>query len=51
MDIGAFIHKWSQGEGGAERANAAMYTVEMLQALGLPTPDPAGSTSTSAAAC
>lgn len=44
MDIGTFIHKWSQGEGGAERANAAMYTVEMLQALGLPTPDPAGST-------
>lgn len=44
MDIDAFIAKWSLGEGGAERANAAMYTVEMLQALGLPAPDPACAT-------
>lgn len=44
MDIDAFIAKWSLGEGGAERANAAMYTVEMLQALGLPAPDPAYAT-------
>ena len=44
MDIDAFIEKWRDGEGGAERANAAMYTLELLQALSLPSPDPAGAT-------
>lgn len=41
MDIEAFIAKWSNCEGGAERSNAPLYLVEMLTALGLPTPDPA----------
>lgn len=45
MTIDAFIQKWAGTEGGAERANAALYTLEMLQALGLPAPDPAGATS------
>ncbi len=42
MDIDAFIDRWDGREGGAERANAVLYTVELLQALGLPQPDPAG---------
>ena len=41
VDLGAFIVKWSDCAGGAERGNAALYLVEMLTALGLPTPDPA----------
>ncbi|MGV3579163.1 class I SAM-dependent DNA methyltransferase [Brevundimonas sp.] len=41
MDIHAFIDKWANCAGGAERGNAALYLVEMLTALDLPTPDPA----------
>ena len=41
MDIEAFIARWSHCRGGAERSNAALYLVEMLTALGLPSPDPA----------
>ena len=41
MDIQAFIDKWAGCTGGSERGNAALYLVEMLTALGLPTPDPA----------
>lgn len=41
MDVAAFIAKWTDCAGGAERGNAALYLVEMLTALGLPTPDPA----------
>ena len=42
MEIEAFIRKWSDREGGAERANAAMYLVELTAVLGVPAPDPAG---------
>jgi len=38
----AFIDKWNKRVGGAERSNAALYLTEMLTALELPTPDPAG---------
>jgi len=40
--IGAFIARWRSGEGGAERANYAMFLVELTDLLGLPHPDPAG---------
>lgn len=42
MDIGTFIRRWRDREGGAERANATMYLLELTQALDLPPPDPAG---------
>lgn len=42
MDIETFIRRWRDREGGAERANATMYLLELTQALGLPPPDPAG---------
>ena len=42
MEIQEFIRKWSDREGGAERANAAMYLVELTAVLGVPAPDPAG---------
>ncbi|MFJ6024818.1 class I SAM-dependent DNA methyltransferase [Brevundimonas sp. NPDC092305] len=41
MDLPAFIEKWAHCAGGAERGNAPLYLVELLTALGLPTPDPA----------
>lgn len=44
MTIDAFIARWNNKEGGAERANAPLYTLELLQVLGLPFPDPAGAT-------
>lgn len=44
MDIRQFVDRWGDREGGAERANFGLYMIEMLQALGLPTPDPAGAT-------
>lgn len=39
--VSAFIARWRSGEGGAERANYALFLVEMLDLLGLPHPDPA----------
>ncbi|MGQ2990337.1 MAG: type IIL restriction-modification enzyme MmeI [Brevundimonas sp.] len=42
MDIETFIRRWRDREGGAERANATMYLLELTQALDLPPPDPAG---------
>lgn len=42
MDIETFIRRWQDREGGAERANATMYLLELTQALDLPPPDPAG---------
>lgn len=40
--VDAFIARWRSGEGGAERANYAMFLVELTDLLGLPHPDPAG---------
>jgi len=40
--IDAFIARWHQGEGGAERANYALFLVELTDILDLPHPDPAG---------
>lgn len=42
MDVETFIARWKNREGGAERANAAMYLLELTQALDLPAPHPAG---------
>ncbi len=42
MDIETFIRRWRDREGGAERANATMYLLELTRALDLPPPDPAG---------
>lgn len=44
MDIDHFIRRWSDREGGAERANASMYLLELTLALYLPPPDPASAT-------
>ncbi|MND44885.1 hypothetical protein D3C80_357340 [compost metagenome] len=41
MDINAFIERWSQARGGAERANYQMFLTELCEALELPRPDPA----------
>jgi len=40
--VDAFIARWRSGEGGAERANYAMFLVELTDLLDLPHPDPAG---------
>ncbi|MDG2533847.1 class I SAM-dependent DNA methyltransferase [Sphingomonas sp. HITSZ_GF] len=40
----AFIDRWRKGEGGAERANYALFLVELADFLDLPHPDPAGAT-------
>jgi len=45
MTPAAFIERWSGREGGAERANYALFLTEMTQALDLPTPEPADSQS------
>ena len=42
MDLGEFIGKWSAARGGAERANYQMFLGELCQAIGVPSPDPAG---------
>ncbi|MFS2111272.1 class I SAM-dependent DNA methyltransferase [Sphingomonas sp. Sphisp140] len=39
-----FIERWRSGEGGAERANYALFLVELADPLELPHPDPAGAT-------
>ena len=41
LDINAFIERWSQARGGAERANYQMFLTELCEALDLPRPDPA----------
>ena len=41
MDINAFIERWSQARGGAERANFQMFLTELCGALDLPRPHPA----------
>ena len=41
LDVDAFIERWSQARGGAERANYQMFLTELCASLGLPRPDPA----------
>jgi hypothetical protein len=45
LDIETFIDRWSGREGGAERANYALFLSELTHALDLPRPEPADSTS------
>ena len=42
MVIGDFVDRWFGREGGAERANYALFLTEFCQTLGLPPPDPSG---------
>ncbi len=42
VDAEAFIRRWSKLEGGAERANYAMFLTELCAVIGVPSPDPAG---------
>lgn len=44
MDVEAFIQRWSGREGGAERANYAMFLGELCDVLGVSRPDPADAT-------
>lgn len=44
MTIDAFITRWSNLEGGAERANYAMFLSELCDVIEVPRPDPAGAT-------
>lgn len=41
VDVEAFIQRWSGREGGAERANYAMFLGELCDVLGVARPDPA----------
>jgi hypothetical protein len=41
VDVEAFIRRWSKLEGGAERANYAMFLTELCALIGVPSPDPA----------
>ena len=43
MQVGDFIARWSGREGGAERANYALFLSELTTALDLPPPEPADS--------
>ncbi len=43
MGIEEFIERWSGREGGAERANYALFLTQLTQTLDLPTPEPADS--------
>jgi SAM-dependent methyltransferase len=40
--VEAFISRWSERDGGQERANYAMFLCQLCDVLGLPPPDPAG---------
>ena len=42
MELKAFIDRWFGREGGAERANYALFLTEFCQTLDLPPPDPSG---------
>ena len=44
MDLNAFIKKWSDEEGGAERANFPGFLYELTQVLKVAPPDPARAT-------
>ncbi len=41
-DVEAFIARWSDREGGQERANYALFLIGLTRLLGLPEPDPSG---------
>lgn len=41
MELDVFLQRWSGGEGGAERANYALFLTELTSVLGVPAPDPA----------
>lgn len=41
MDVESFIARWQNNEGGAERANYALFLTELCDLLDLPRPDPA----------
>ena len=45
MQVGDFIARWSGREGGAERANYALFLNELTTTLDLPPPEPADSAS------
>ena len=42
LEVEAFIRRWSNLEGGAERANYAMFLTELCTVLGVDQPNPAG---------
>ena len=44
MDVEVFIRRWAYLEGGAERANYAMFLTELCAMLGIASPDPASAT-------
>ena len=41
-DAEAFIERWTERAGGSERANYALFIVELCDLLGVGRPDPAG---------
>ena len=42
MDVDVFIKRWTEREGGAERANYQMFLSELCDVLGVQRPEPAG---------
>lgn len=44
MTVDEFIQRWSDNEGGAERANFPLFLTELCAVLDLPQPDPAAAT-------
>ncbi|MFZ5719074.1 MAG: class I SAM-dependent DNA methyltransferase [Pseudomonadota bacterium] len=42
MDVEYFIQRWTEREGGAERANYQLFLSELCDVLGVPRPEPAG---------
>jgi hypothetical protein len=40
--VEGFIRRWTEGGGGAERANYALFVVELCELIGVPRPNPAG---------
>jgi hypothetical protein len=43
-EVEAFIATWRESEGGAERANYALFLTKLTDLLGVPNPEPAGAT-------
>jgi hypothetical protein len=44
MDLSVFLDRWSDLEGGAERANFPAFLGELTDVLGVPRPDPSEAT-------
>jgi hypothetical protein len=42
VDVEAFIKRWTERAGGSERANYALFIVELCDLIGVGRPDPAG---------